>query len=90
MKVVSITTMENKMEEKSCPICGNWTHEDIGVIDDLKMEKDRLIARTGKLEIALRKVSIASCSCFTKSPDPVVHQEFCKYRIIAEALQDTN
>lgn len=26
------------MEEKPCPICGNWTHDDVGVIDDLKMK----------------------------------------------------
>lgn len=43
--------------------------------------------REHALRTALRKLTIGTCSCMTKTPDTAHHSETCTYRIAAEGLK---
>lgn len=73
-----------------CIDCGATGPERIGDKAGIsKLFKDwntRATPDVSELVEALRKCSVGSCNCMTKSPDPQYHAEQCQYKMIAEAL----
>jgi hypothetical protein len=65
------------------------TYEGILKPDDYHDTKYIRSDKYETLRVALRKLTVGSCSCLTKTPEIEHHEDTCRYKIAAQALQDT-
>lgn len=50
-------------------------------------EADELVEMARDLQYRLGVLTVASCSCGVKSPEPFWHSDRCPYRVAREALE---